>query len=260
MIKRDISFILLYWLKRCAGIFLLFWVPLLIAALLWSWTSSTSLEKFTLLFFIIWSFPVAFELLRSPRHRLRVEFMRRQMNKLPLFEKQPAQDIAHLPVPITLAIKLAPGMYIIFAAFWLIMLGIILIFQAPYFAAWHILWWVIAAWLAFGALVLGLCALAFYQRIEVTERALLVQHGLWRGRISWPEARLFAVMSMDEQDPARANQYELSSSRVILRWRHGPVGTAFITQPRDRNEYKWLLEELRAYIRIRTGLMVRDLR
>ncbi len=260
MVKRDISFLLLHWLGKCGGIFLLLWEPLLIAVLLWSWTSSTPLEKLTLLFFIVWSFPIAFGLLRAPRHQLRVESLRMRVSDIPLFEKQPAYDVAHLPVPVTLAIRLAPGIYAIFAAFWLIMLGIVLIFQTPYFLAWHILWWVIAAWLILGTLALGLCALAFYQRIEVTEGALLVQHGLRRGRIPWQEARLFAVMSMDEKDPARANQYELSSARTILRWVHGAIGTAFLSQPRDRDEYRRLLEELRAYIRIKTGLMVRDLR
>lgn len=260
MVKRNTSLVLLFWLERAIGICLLCGEPLLIVLLFWSWTSSTPLEKFTLLFFILWGFPLAFSALRVPRHQLRVEALRMRMNEVPLFEKQPAYDEAHLPVPVTLTIKLSRGACLFFAVFWLLLLGIILIFQTPYFLAAGILWWVIVAWIALGALVLGLFALTFYQRIEVTDETLMVQHGPLRRRLSWREARLFAVLSLDEKNSASANQYELSSARTILRWAHGPVGSAFVSYPHDRDEYKRLLEELRAYIRVKTGLMVRDLR
>lgn len=260
MVKRNTSFVLLFWLGRSAGIVLLCGEPLLIALLLWSWTFSTPLEKFTLLFFILWGFPLAFSMLRMPRHHLRVESLRMRMNEIPLFERQPAYEEAHLPVPVTLTLKLSRGTYLVFAIFWLLMLGIVLIFQTPYLLAARVLWWVIAAWIVLGALVLGSFALAFYQRIEVTDTSLMVQHG-WRRRcIPWQEARLFAVLSLDEKNRSSANQYELSSEHTILRWAHGPAGPAFVSHPRDRDEYKRLLEELRAYIRVKTGLMVRDLR
>ncbi len=272
MVKRNTSFLLLYWLRRLAGIFLLCYEPLLIALLLWSWTSSTSLEKITLLFFILWAFPLAFSLLRVPRQRLRVESLRMRMNEAPLFERQPAYDQADLPVPVTLTIKLARGTYLVFSLFWLLMLGVVLIFQTPYFLAAQILWWVIAAWIVLGALVLGAFSLGFYQRIEVTQDSLMVQRGWLRRHIPWNEARLFAILSFDQPGNSAARTvvnererpgprlYELSSPRTILRWVHGVVGPAFALYPRDREEYKRLMEELRAYIRMRTGLMVLDLR
>lgn len=260
MVKRDTSFVFLYWLGRSAGIVLLLCEPVLVAGLLWSWTSSTPLERFSLLFFIVWGLPLAFSMLRIPRQRLRVESLRMRMNEAPLFEKQPAYDEADLPVPITLTLKLSPGAYLVFAAFWFITLGIVLAFQTPYFLAWHVFWWVIGAWIALGVLILGLCAIAFYQRIEVSEERLMVQHGWRRRTIPWTEARLFAVIGLDEKNNTRANQYELSSQHTILRWVHVPAGVGFVLQPGNRDEYKRLLEELRAYIRVKTGLMVRDLR
>lgn len=260
MVKRNTSFVLLFWLGRCAGIGLLCGEPLLIALLLWSWTSSTPLEKFALLFFILWGFPLAFSALRVPRYRLRVESLRMHLDEAPLFEKQPAYDEAHLPVPVTLSVRLSRGTCLFFAVFWLLMLGVVLVFQTPSFLAAGVLWWAIAVWLVLGALVLGLFALTFYQRIEITDDSLMVQHGWLRRRIPWQEARLFAVLSLDEKNRSSANQYELSSRRAILRWTHSPVGPAFVSQPRERDEYKRLLEELRAYIRVKTGLMVRDLR
>src|SRR5579875_389783 len=260
MVKRDTSFVLLYWLERSAGIVLLLCEPVLIAGLLWSWSSSTLLERFSLLFFIVWGLPLAFSMLRTPRQRLRVEALRMKMNEAPLFEKQPAYEAADLPVPVTLTIKLSRGAYLVFATFWFITLGLVLAFQTPYFLAWHVFWQVIGGWIALGALILGLSAMAFYQRIEVTENALTVQHGWRRRSIPWKEARLFAVLSLDEKDRSRANQYELSSERIILRWVHVPSGLGFALQPGNRDEYKRLLEELRVYIRVKTGLMVRDLR
>jgi hypothetical protein len=260
MVKRDTSFVFLYWLGRSAGIVLLLCEPVLVAGLLWSWTSSTPLERFTLLFFIVWGLPLAFSMLRIPRQRLRVESLRMRMYEAPLFEKQPAYEETDLPVPVMLTLKISPGACLVFAAFWLITLGIVLAFQAPYFLAWHIFWWVIVAWIALGGLVLGLCAIAFYQRIEVTEESLMVQRGWKRRAIPWKEARLFAVIGLDEKNNSRVTQYELSSKRAILRWVHVPAGVGFVLQPGNRDEYKRLLENLRVYIRVKTGLMVRDLR
>lgn len=272
MVKRNTSFLLLFWLRRLAGIFLLCYEPLLIALLLWSWTSSTLLEKITLLFFIVWGFPLAFSMLRVPRQRLRVESLRMRMNEAPLFERQPAYDRADLPVPVTLTIKLSRGTYLVFSIFWLLMLGIVLIFQTPYFLAAQILWWVIAGWIVLGALVLGAFSLGFYQRIEVSEDSLMVQRGWLRRSIPWNEARLFAILTFDqpgnsssrtivsEKEHSGPRMYELSSPRAILRWVHGAVGPAFTLYPRDREEYQRLMEELRAYIRMKTGLMVLDLR
>lgn len=260
MVKRDSSFLMLFWLGRSIGIFLLLCEPVLISLLLWFWPTSTPLEKFTLLFFIVWGFPLAFARLRPPRQHLRLEALRMRSDEAPLLEKQPAYDVADLPVPVTLEVKLAPGACIVFGTFWLAMLGLVLVFQVTYFLAWQILWWVVGVWIALGTLILALSALVFYQRIEVTDEALMVQHGLRRQSIAWPDARLFALISLDEKNTTRANQYELSSERSILRWTHGAVGAGFVLQPRDRNEYRRILEELRAYIRIKTGLMVRDLR
>ena len=275
MVKRDTSFVLLSWLGRSAGIVLLLCEPVLVAGLLWSWTSSTPLERFSLLFFIVWGLPLAFSMLRIPRQRLRVESLRMRMKEAPLFERQPAYDEANLPVPATLTFKLSQGAYLVFTTFWLITLGIVLAFQTPYFLAWHIFWWVIGAWIALGGLILGLCSIAFYQRIEVTEESLMVQHGWRRRAIPWKEARLFAILSFDEKKASphsatiinprerrtpSATQYELSGPRTILRWTHGAPGPGFLLHPRDREEYKRLLEELRAYIRIKTGLMLLDLR
>lgn len=272
MVKRNISFLVLYWLGRSAGIFLFCCEPLLIALLLWSWTTSTPLEKVTLLFFIVWAFPLAFSMLRVPYQRLRVESLRMRMNEAPLFERQPAYDRADLSVPATLTLRLSRGTYLVFSIFWLLMLGVVLIFQTPYLLAAGILWSVIAGWIVLGALVLCAFSLGFYQRIEVTADALMVQRGWLRRRIPWNEARLFAILTLDkptntpshtivkEPESPGARVYELSSPRAILRWVHGAAGPAFVSAPRDRDEYKRLLEELRAYIRMRTGLMVLDLR
>jgi len=271
MVKRNISFLFWYWLGRSAGIVLFCGEPLLIALLLWSWTFSTPLEKITLLFFIVWGFPLAFSMLRVPRQRLRVESLRMRMNEAPLFEKQPYER-TDLPVPVRLTIKLSRGTYLVFSLFWLLMLGVVLIFQTPYFLAAQILWWVIGAWVVLGALVLGAFSLGFYQRIEVGEDSLMVQRGWLRGRIPWNEARLFAVLTFDlpgdassrtivsERASSGPRIYELSSARTILRWVHGAVGPAFTLHPRDRQEYQRLMEEVRAYIRMKTGLMVLDLR
>jgi hypothetical protein len=238
---------------------LLLWALVLIALLFWSWTSSAAPQKFALLFLSVWCFPLAFFMLRVPRQHQRVESLRMSVDEVPLFQKQPAYDVTDLPVPVTLTMKLSRGTYLFFAVFWLLMLGIVIVFQTPTFLAWQILWQFIAGWLMLGALVLGLCVLAFYQRIEVTSESLMVQHGWKRGRIPWTEARLFAVINLDEQELSRANAYELSSARTILRWTHAAVGAGFSLSPGDREEYKRLLEELRAFIRIQTGLMVRDL-
>lgn len=272
MVKRNLSFLLRYWLGRGAGIGLFCCAPLLIALLLWSWASSTFLEKVTLLFFLVWGLLLAFSLLRVPHQRLRVESLRMRMNEAPLFEKQPAYEQADLPVPVTLTLRLAPGACLAFAIFWLLMLGVVLLFQTPYFLAAQILWWAIGGWFVLGALVLGAFAVGFYQRIEVTEHALLVQRGWLRQRIPWHEARLFAILNLDEpassstrsivreREQFTARIYELSSPRTILRWVHTIAGPAFVSSPHDREEYRRLLEELRAYIRMRTGLMVLDLR
>lgn len=272
MVKRNLSFLLVFWLRRAVGIFLFCCEPLLIALLLWSWATSTPLEKVTLLFFIVWGFFLAFSVLRVPHQRLRVESLRMRINEAPLFEKQPAYDQADLPVPVVLTVKLSSGTCLVFSIFWLLMLGVVLVFQTPFFLAAQILWWVIAVWIVLGALVLGAFAVGFYQRIEVTEGALIVQRGWLRRRLFWNEACLFAVLDLDEparsssravvheREHLRARLYELSSPRTILRWVHGAAGPAFVSSPRDREEYRRLLEELRAYIRIKTGLMVRDLR
>lgn len=260
MIKRNTPFVLLFWLGRSAGIVLLLWEIALIALLLGSWTSSTLPEKFTLLFFIVWSLPLAFSLWRVPRQRLRTETMRMHMDEAPLFTQQPAYEHADLPVPTVLSMKLSRHLALLFAVFWLLMLGIVLLFQASRLLAWGILWHAIIGWLILGALVFGLSALALYQRIEITDKMLLVQRGWRRGRIPWSEARLFAVLSLDEKARARADYYELSSARTILRWTHVAPAGGFTLSPRNREEYMRLLEELRVFIRVKTGLMVRDLR
>jgi hypothetical protein len=270
MVKRNLSFLLLFWLGRGAGIFLLCCEPLLIAFLLWSWTTSTLLEKATVLFFLVWGFFLALSMLRVPRQRLRVESLRMRMNEAPLYEKQPAYDQAALCVPVTLTVRLSAGTCQVFTMFWLLMLAVVLIFQTSFFLALQILWWVVGGWLLLGALVLAAFAVGFYQRIEVSEDALLVQHGWLRRRVPWGEARLFAILNLEEParssthrvvpERERARLYELSSAHTILRWVHEGGGPAFVSSPRDREEYRRLLEELRAYIRIKTGLMVLDLR
>ena len=93
MVKRDTSFLLLFWLRRCAGIFLLLWALVLIALLFWSWTSSAAPQKFALLFLIVWCFPIASSILRAPRQHQRVESLRMSMEEVPLFQKQPAYDV-----------------------------------------------------------------------------------------------------------------------------------------------------------------------
>lgn len=260
MVKRDTSSVLLFWLRRSAGIFLLFCEPALIAGLLGTWSSSTPLEKYGLLFFIGWGIPLAFSMLRVPRQSRRVESLRMRLNETPLFAKQPAFETPDLPLPTTLTLKLSRGTYIVFALFWLAMLGVILLFQTPFFLAWHVLWQAIVAWFVLGTLVIGLAALAFYQRIDVSSEALSVQHGWWRKRIPWQEARLFAVLGLDEKDNSRPYLYELSSARTILRWTHVASGPGFALQPCDRQEYWRRLDDLSAYIRSTTGLMLRDLR
>ncbi|HEU5379249.1 MAG TPA: hypothetical protein VFV38_27825 [Ktedonobacteraceae bacterium] len=260
MIKRDTASLLLFWLRRAAGIFLLLCEPLLVAGLLGTWISSTALEKYGFLFFIVWGIPLAFSLLRMPRQQRRVEALRMRMNETPLFAKQPALDVSHIVLPATLTLKLSRGAFIGFALFWLAMLGIFLLFQTPYWLALHILWLIIVAWLMLGTLVISLAALAFYQRIEASSEALVVQHG-WRcKRIPWQEARLFAILGLDEKDNSRPYLYELSSARTILRWTHIASGPGFALQPRDRQEYWQRLDDLSAYIRSMTGLMLRDLR
>lgn len=259
MVKRDTTFVRLFWLKRCGGVFLLLCEPVLIALLLWFWPTSTLLEKGALLFLIVWGFPLAFAGLRVPRQRLRVEALRMRLDEAPLLEKQPACENTEFSVPVTLTMTLAPRVGSTFALFWLAIPAIFLCFQAAYFPQGQVFWW-LAGWILLGALVLNLVVLAFYQRIEITDKALMVQRGWRRRRIAWPEARLFALVSLDEKRNSATGQYELSSSQTILRWTFSLGGAAFVLQPRDRKEYGRLLEEILVYIRAKTGLMIRDLR
>lgn len=258
MVKRDTSFVY-FW--RAAGILFCLCELLLLLNVVWSWSSSILLEKVGVLFFLLWGIYLVRFTRRAPRHRQRLEMLRLHAQDTPLFSDQPMLDgERHFPVPVTLSARLSRGVYVALAIFWLLMLGLILVFQLPFFLALHILWWFLAGGLLLGVLVIGLGALACYQRIEATEDALSVQQGLLRKSIPWSEARLFAVINLDEKEPARANRYELSSTRAILRWTYTASGTGFALQPRDRQEYRKLSEALRAYIRARTGLMVRDLR
>ena len=259
MVKRDTSSALRFWLGRATGIFLLFCVLALAADLLGFWSTSTPAEKLGALFFIGWCLLLSLSLLRRPRQQQRVELLRMSMDETPLFTKQPALDAPNLALPATLTLQLSRRSCTVFAAYWLIMLGILLIFQASFFQALNLLWIAIAAWLALGALVLGLIALAFYQRIEIAQNALTVQHGWRRRQIPWQEARLFAVLGLDKNN-ARPYLYELSSARTILRWTHVAPGMGFALQPRDRQAYWKRLDDLGAYIRFRTNLMLRDLR
>lgn len=260
MVKRDTSSVLRFWLGRSAGIFLLLWALGLVADLLLFWSSSAPTEKFGVFFFIGWCLFFSLPLLRRPRQRQRVEALRMRMNETPLFTKQPTLDAPDLALPATLTLQVSRSSCIVFAAYWLIMLGILLIFQASFLQALQLLWIAIAAWLALGALVLGLIVLAFYQRIEITQDVLAVQHGWRRKQIPWQEARLFAVLGLDEKKTAQPHLYELSSERTILRWTHVAPGMGFAIQPRDRQLYWQCLDDLSAYIRFRTHLMLRDLR
>lgn len=258
MVKRDTSFTLFLW--RIAGILLGLYMLVLLLSLLWSWSSSTWLEKAGLLFFIIWGVPLALSTRRVLHQRRRIERLRLQAQDAPLFPDQPTLDGDQCIVPILLTMKLSRGVYGAFAIFWLAMLGIILLFQVPFFQALHILWWFIPGWLLLGALVIGLASLVCYQRVEATAEALSVQQGLLRKWIPWQEARLFAVINLDGSTSMPVNRYELSSARTILRWTHAAVGSGLVLLPGDRQEYRKLLEELRTCIRARTGLMLRDLR
>ncbi len=260
MVKRDTSSALRFWLGRSAGILLLLWVLALVTDLALFWSSSAPGEKLGALFFIGWCLFIARFLLRRPRRQQRVESLRMRLNETPLFTKQPALDAPDLALPATLTLRISRRSCLVFAAYWLIMLAIVLIFQVPFLQALHILWIAIAAWLVLGALMLGLIVLAFYQRIEITQDALAVQHGWRRKQIPWQEARLFAVLGLEEKNNTHPHLYELSSARTILRWTHVAPGVGFALQPRDRQAYWQRLDDLSAYIRCRTNLMLRDLR
>ncbi|HVB72501.1 MAG TPA: hypothetical protein VNE38_03000 [Ktedonobacteraceae bacterium] len=119
------------------------------------------------------------------------------------------------------------------------------------------------------------CAFALieYELIEASEHELMMQKGLWRRFVSWEQARLFAVGGKFDYEP---EWIELSSAKVILRWPYSTKGSNSPGKPRknyymrklaeisflpvSRGEYEHQLSRLQGYVRLKTGLPLRDLR
>ncbi|MGB8348420.1 MAG: hypothetical protein WCD86_26300 [Ktedonobacteraceae bacterium] len=126
---------------------------------------------------------------------------------------------------------------------------------------------------AFVTLLVCVFALIEYERIEAGERGLMMQKGFWRRFVPWEQARLFAVCGKRDYEP---EWIELSSAKVILRWPYSTKNdslpgqqrkdyymrkmaeTSF--QPVSRGEYEHQLSRLPGYVKMKTGLPLRDLR
>lgn len=199
------------------------------------------------------------------RHRY-LASLRLNPEQIPLASEQPLPllILKGLHAPVTLTKRLSRGAHMLLLAVWFglsVIFTLITLFSAmsnvsnPLITLSEILGVWTACWIA----LQGLLTIAFYQHIEANESGLLVQRGVIQHRVPWDQARLFAIDHINVRGRT-STQYELSSSRQIIRWwrenaqRPLPQFTLKPAPPAYQQE----AERLKSYIHEKTGLPLRD--
>jgi len=181
------------------------------------------------------------------------EALRMNAQDAPVLKLYIEPDGEKFAVPAALTVWMSKGWYIGFSIFWLLVLGIALIVTGSTLNIEGNSWVFIIAWLLLGGIVIGFAGIVLYQRIVVTEQALVVQRGIIRHKMPWEHVRLFALISKD-------GRYELSGEHKIVRWFQNHPGFSFTTQPVEKRAYQQLADSMLMYIQHRTNLPLRDLR
>lgn len=253
MVKRDRSLMVMRGVAKLLAI-LLFLIPLIF---LWGyifggWPLGTG-DIIPIAFAILAPFAgVAFWRDRDVKRMEYVESLRMGARDVSVIE---LDDDAHAEkplLPIILILRMSTSWYVGFPIVWLLLLGIVLPFINTGFDI-QDMFLLFALWLVLGGIAIGLTGIAVYQRIEVTEQALIIRNGIIRRKIKWEQALLFAFI-------AKNKQYELSSKRTILRWSRNHSGLGFTSRPVEKQAYEHLIDAMLIYIQYRTDLPLRDLR
>lgn len=264
MVKRDRLLAVLIWLPWVLIVLgFVIWLVVL-CSLFFIWPSMNFMLRGGIILGFIVSYLYSFR--RTVRTVLkredtkqwrRVEALRMNPQEAPLYEIQPEANETTLVLPAVLRARLSGAIYLGFMVLWSIVFGAILAVLPVEGASPEMTFYL---GVALGGVIIGLTGVLLYQRIEITEQALVVQRGLKRRKIRWEQARLFAVIRVLNGKGVPV-QYELSSAHVLLRWNASyPPGFGFVTCPAEKAAYEQLLAGLLAYISTKTGLPLLDLR
>lgn len=198
--------------------------------------------------------------------RKRLASFRINPAQIPLASEQPLPLLilkGHHP-PITLTKRLSRGTHMLLIVVWFgisVTFTLVTVFSTRSSSSNLLvtLSEILAFWTAYWIVLQGSLTVMFYQHIEANEGGLLVQRGVIRRRISWDQARLFAIDHINGRGTT-STQYELSGIKQIVRW--GWMNTKrplpqFTLKPAPP-EYQRETERLMSYIHERTGLPLRD--
>lgn len=262
MVKRDYWFIflngLLWFAIIGSFVFALFGLWLLFSPSLWSdWSLLAILVKVLIVLAGIVLLLRTWDALKDHplKEMARLERLRMTWQDTPVLKPHTEPDAKNFTLPIVLTRRMSAKAYLLATLLPFFVLGVIFVIVNVIVqvtsSSGAAVWLDLPVFLAFVAVVVGIIGLALYQRIEVTERALLVQRGIVRHKIAWERAILFALISEN-------GGYELSSKRKIARW--SQKAGVFVTYPIEKYIYQHLMGAMLVYIQHRTDLPLRDLR
>jgi hypothetical protein len=253
MVKRDLSLVIMRSVTKLLAI-LLFLIPLIF---LWGyifggWPLGAG-DIIPIAFAIFAPFAgVAFWRDGNVKRMEYVESLRMGARDVSVIELDDDAQSEKPLLPIILILLMSTSWYVVFPIVWLLLLGIVLPFINTGFDI-QDMFLLFALWLVLGGVAIGFTGIAVYQRIEVTEQALIMQKGIIRSKITWEQALLFAYI-------AKNKEYELSSKHAILRWSRSYSGLGFTSRPVEKQAYEHLIDAMLVYIQQRTDLPLRDLR
>jgi len=262
MVKRDRLLAVMLWLPWALIVLDLLLVLFLLYKLFSTWSSLDFLGRGGTIFVILCLLFALPKTVRSvlkeggTRQWKRVEALRMNPQKASLYQVQPEVAETTLVLPAVLRVRLSGAIYLGFMVLWLLVAGVGLFAGGSSLGNGLFL----LLWMALGGMIIGLTGVLMYQRIEITEQALVVQKGLKRRKMPWGQARLFAALRVLDRKGMPV-LYELSSASMLLRWNaFYPPGFGFVTYPPGKAAYEQLLAELLAYTHARTDLPLLDLR
>ena len=195
---------------------------------------------------------IAFWKDETVKRKKRIEALRISAHEAPIVELNAEVYVETPPLPIILTLRMSTSWYVGFPIAWLLLFGILFLFIHTDLDTQDTLL-LCAGWLVIGGATLGLTGITEYQRIKVTEQALIIQKGIIRRKVKWEQALLFAFM-------AENKQYELSDEHTILRWYRSHPGSGFTARPAEKQVYEHSIDTMLVYIQHRTNLPLRDLR
>jgi hypothetical protein len=175
MVKRDQSLVFMRWATRFLAI-LLFLVPLI---MFWGyvfdgWHLGAG-DIITIAFAIFAPFAgVAFWRDSDVKRMERIEALRMGVHDALVVELDAEAYVEKPLLPIILTLQMSTSWYVVFPIVWLLLLGIVLPFVHTGLDIQN-MFPLFAIWLVLGGTTIGFTGIAVYQRIEVTEQALIIQ-------------------------------------------------------------------------------------